>query len=55
VAVALAPDDIVRTHEESVGNAREPLLVIEPLRAYLKQSALNCPRQLWAHPIGDGH
>jgi aminoglycoside phosphotransferase (APT) family kinase protein len=55
VAVALAPDDIVRTHQESAGNAREPLLVIEPLRAFLKQSGLDCPRELWAHPIGEGH
>ena len=30
-----APDDVVLTHEEGAANPREPLLVLEPLRAFL--------------------
>jgi aminoglycoside phosphotransferase (APT) family kinase protein len=40
---AIAPDDLVATHEEATRNQREPLLVLEPLAAFLD-----------AHGIGDG-
>jgi aminoglycoside phosphotransferase (APT) family kinase protein len=50
-----APDDIVRTHAEAAGNAREPLLVIEPLLGFLASAGLEAPRDLTATPIGDGH
>jgi aminoglycoside phosphotransferase (APT) family kinase protein len=50
-----APDDIVRTHEEGARNEREPLLVIEPLLAFLAAAGLQAPDDLRATPIGDGH
>jgi aminoglycoside phosphotransferase (APT) family kinase protein len=52
---AAAPDDIVRTHAEGTANAREPLLVIEPLLAFLGDAGLEAPQDLSAEPIGDGH
>ncbi len=55
MAVALAPDDIVRTHAEGAANDREPLLVIEPLLRFLDAHGLAAPEDLSAEPIGDGH
>jgi aminoglycoside phosphotransferase (APT) family kinase protein len=51
----LAPDDIIRTPEERDEGAREPLLVIEPLREFLAASGLDAPADLAPTPIGDGH
>jgi len=53
--VALAPDDIVRTHEQGRANEREPLLVIGPLLGFLRAHGLDAPDELTAQPIGDGH
>ena len=53
--VALAPDDVVATRELARANEREPLLVIEPLRAFLAEHGLPAPSDLDAEPIGDGH
>src|SRR5579875_2736567 len=50
-----APDDIVRTPAEAAAGAREPLLVLEPLRAFLAAAGLDAPADLAAEPIGDGH
>src|SRR5436305_9818210 len=55
MAVALAPDDIVRTHAEAEHNKREPLIVLEPLVDFLKNNDLDAPEELGAQPIGDGH
>src|SRR5579875_1339683 len=55
MSAAAAPDDIVRTHAEAAGNEREPLLVIEPLLAFLAAEGLQAPDDLTATPIGDGH
>jgi aminoglycoside phosphotransferase (APT) family kinase protein len=55
MTVALAPDDIVRTHDEAASNSREPLLVMEPLRRFLSGSGLEAPDDLAAAPIGEGH
>jgi aminoglycoside phosphotransferase (APT) family kinase protein len=55
MTVTLAPDDVVRTHEEAAGNGREPLLVIEPLREFLTVNQLEAPADLDATPIGEGH
>jgi aminoglycoside phosphotransferase (APT) family kinase protein len=52
---AIAPDDIVRTHAEGATNAREPLLVMDPLREFLAGAGLAAPAGLSAGPIGDGH
>jgi aminoglycoside phosphotransferase (APT) family kinase protein len=52
---AVAPDDIVETHAEGEQNDREPLLVLEPLRAFLAESGLESPGDLSAAPVGDGH
>jgi aminoglycoside phosphotransferase (APT) family kinase protein len=51
----VAPDDIVATHEEGAANDREPLLVLEPLRAFLHDAGLQAPDDLSAVPVGDGH
>jgi aminoglycoside phosphotransferase (APT) family kinase protein len=55
MSVTLAPDDVVRTHAEAADNAREPLLVIEPLTVFLSANGLEAPDELSATPIGEGH
>jgi len=49
-----APDDIVRTHADASANARPPLLVIEPLRAFLDDHGLGAG-EIEVRPIGEGH
>jgi aminoglycoside phosphotransferase (APT) family kinase protein len=51
---AAAPDDVVATHREAAGNARPPLLVLEPLCAWLDERGLG-DGALRATPIGEGH
>src|ERR1700733_10742522 len=53
--VSLAPDDLVRTHEQGRANEREPLLVLDPLLKFLRAHGLEAPDELTAEPIGDGH
>src|SRR5690349_19865576 len=55
MTVALAPDDVVRTHADAADNAREPLLVLDPLREFLTANGLDAPGDLSAEPIGEGH
>jgi aminoglycoside phosphotransferase (APT) family kinase protein len=55
MTVALAPDDIVRTHAEGAENAREPLLVLDPLLEFLDENGLAAPPAIEASPIGEGH
>src|ERR1700760_3261298 len=55
MTVALAPDDIVRTHAEAERNSRQPLLVLDPLIECLQANGLHAPDDLTAVPIGDGH
>ena len=55
VSVALAPDDVVRTHAEASANSREPLLVLDPLIEFLAAQGLDAPADLHASPIGEGH
>src|SRR5579859_3358158 len=55
MTLALAPDDIVRTHAEAAANAREPLIVLEPLAGVLSASGLDAPDDLSLTPIGEGH
>ena len=51
---AIAADDVVRTFDEAAGNAREPLLVTEPLVAFLDAAGLGSG-ELEVEPVGDGH
>ncbi|HYV15872.1 MAG TPA: phosphotransferase family protein [Conexibacter sp.] len=51
---AAAGDDEVATHAEAAGCARPPLLVLEPLRAWLDARGLG-GGALRATPIGEGH
>ncbi|HEV7752734.1 MAG TPA: phosphotransferase family protein [Baekduia sp.] len=46
--------DVVRTAAEAVGLAREPLLVLEPLEAFLDAHGLG-DGPVTALPLGDGH
>jgi aminoglycoside phosphotransferase (APT) family kinase protein len=55
MSAALAPDDIVATHAEGAANERAPLLVLEPLRDFLRANDLQAPGDLSAVPVGDGH
>ena len=55
MSATLAPDDVVRTHDEGAANAREPLVVLEPLAEFLASSGLSAPSGLDAVPIGEGH
>ncbi|MEA2295469.1 MAG: hypothetical protein QOE86_3108, partial [Solirubrobacteraceae bacterium] len=50
----IASDDIVRTHAEAEGNERPPLLVLEPLMAFLDAAGLG-DGELQVEPVGDGH
>jgi aminoglycoside phosphotransferase (APT) family kinase protein len=52
--VAQAPDDVVRTHAEARANDRPPLLVVEPLRAFLDERGLGSG-DLAIAPLGEGH
>ena len=50
----IAPDDIVRTFDEAAGNERDPLLVTEPLEAFLDERGLG-DGPVEASPVGEGH
>ncbi len=52
---AAAPDDIVETHEQGAANEREPLLVLAPLRQFLREAGLAGGDELSAAPVGEGH
>ncbi len=54
VSAPIAPDDIVQTPAQAEGNSRPPLLVMEPLRAFLDAHGLG-EGELRATPIGEGH
>ena len=55
MVATVAPDDIVRTHADAAANAREPLIMLEPLTEVLAASGLAAPDDLSAIPIGEGH
>ena len=50
----IAADDIVRTHDEAAGNERDPLLVVDPLLAFLDEHGIGSG-ELDVDPIGEGH
>jgi aminoglycoside phosphotransferase (APT) family kinase protein len=59
MTVAPAPDDIVRSHAEAAANERPPLLVVEPLAAFLDENGLggsgSGSANLEVEPLGEGH
>ncbi|HVF77285.1 MAG TPA: phosphotransferase family protein [Solirubrobacteraceae bacterium] len=57
MSAPLAPDDVVATHAAAASNAREPLVVVAPLRAFLAQHGLvdGTGGELVVEPLGDGH
>jgi aminoglycoside phosphotransferase (APT) family kinase protein len=55
MAPTLAADDIVHSLDDRDEDAREPLLVLDPLIAFLDKHGLEAPADLAATPIGDGH
>jgi aminoglycoside phosphotransferase (APT) family kinase protein len=54
VSAPVAPDDIVRTSAEGQANSRVPLLVLDPLEAFLDERGLGAG-EVVATPIGEGH
>jgi aminoglycoside phosphotransferase (APT) family kinase protein len=54
VSTAIAPDDIVQTAAQAADNERPPLLILEPLEAFLDAHGLG-EGAIEAVPIGEGH
>jgi aminoglycoside phosphotransferase (APT) family kinase protein len=54
MSMTIAPDDIVATHADGSANARPPLLVLEPLRAFLDAHGLG-EGEIEVSSIGEGH
>lgn len=55
-SIKLADDDVVETFAEAEGSRREPLLVLEPLRAFLDEHGLGAGvREIGVEPVGEGH
>ncbi len=54
MSAPVAPDDIVRTTEDGQANSRPPLLVLDPLEAFLDEHELG-HGEVRASPIGEGH
>jgi aminoglycoside phosphotransferase (APT) family kinase protein len=54
VTTPLAPDDVVRTPDEGAQNEREPLLVLDPLAAFLDERGLGSG-DIEVEPVGEGH
>jgi aminoglycoside phosphotransferase (APT) family kinase protein len=52
--IAIAEDDIVRTPAEAEANAREPLVVTEPLERFLDENGIGSGAVEF-DPIGEGH
>ncbi|MDQ5807845.1 MAG: hypothetical protein M3320_04150 [Actinomycetota bacterium] len=50
----IAPDDVVATHDEGQANEREPLLVLDPLAAFLDERGLG-DGEIEVEPVGEGH
>jgi aminoglycoside phosphotransferase (APT) family kinase protein len=54
VSAPIAPDDIVRNAADAEANSRPPLLMLEPLAAFLDRHEIGSG-EIQASPIGDGH
>src|SRR5215218_5452737 len=57
MSAPLAPDDVVATQAAASANARPPLVVMEPLLAFLAQHDLagGAGGEVAVEPLGDGH
>lgn len=57
MSAALAPDDVVATHAAAASHEREPLVVVQPLLAFLAERGLlpGGSGELAVAPLGDGH
>ncbi len=57
MSAPLAADDVVATHAAAAANARDPLVVLAPLRAFLAQHGLvgDPSGALVVEPLGEGH
>ena len=54
MSTQVAPDDVVRNHAEGEANEREPLLVLDPLVAFLDAHGLGSG-EVEVTPVGEGH
>ncbi|MHB8241637.1 MAG: phosphotransferase family protein [Solirubrobacteraceae bacterium] len=54
MSAPIAPDDIVQTPADGEANSRPPLLVLEPLQAFLDEHGIG-DGEIHASPIGEGH
>ena len=54
MSTQVAPDDVVRSHAEGKANAREPLVVLEPLVEFLDERGLGSG-EVEVAPLGEGH
>lgn len=54
MSTPIAPDDIVQTPADGEANSRPPLLVLEPLQAFLDVAGIGVG-EIRATPIGEGH
>ncbi len=54
MSTQVAPDDVVRTHADGRANDREPLLVLEPLVAFLDAHGVGSG-EVEVEPVGEGH
>jgi len=57
MSAPLAPDDVVATHAAAASMERAPLVVLEPLVAFLAERGLTSAdeRELAVAPLGEGH
>jgi len=54
MSAPIAPDDIVLNQQEAEANSRPPLLMLEPLGAFLDSHGIGAGA-IRAAPVGDGH
>jgi aminoglycoside phosphotransferase (APT) family kinase protein len=54
VSAPIAPDDIIRTPADAHASSRPPLLVLDPLEAFMDRHGLG-GGEILASPIGEGH
>jgi aminoglycoside phosphotransferase (APT) family kinase protein len=55
VSAPIAADDIVQRTADGEANSRPPLLVLDPLAAFLDAHGIGVGEEIHASPIGEGH